>query len=109
MGSAGESWEKLNEAVSALAAGSGGLGERVWDAWLTGLMQLRLRRMPWPDLLKRFDRIEQKISFSSVPIKEMQEEDLREIALEILSLFDAVCRRYALELHARDNNLKRRR
>lgn len=92
------SWEKFYEAVRILASGRENLRRRLSDAYVGNLSSLVAARMPWEDLSERFDKLREKltpeISESSLDKPTSGEDDLRDLALEIVSIYDAVCARY---------------
>jgi hypothetical protein len=90
-------WETCHLAVLELAAGTGSLRERVRDAWLYHLLALDVNPIPWPDLHQKYSEIRANFvegaDGGQPPYEVMKEDDLREFAKTIVSLYDAVARR----------------
>lgn len=112
MGSAFYSWEKCFNAISILASGSGGLRERLRDAWFDSLIRLQGHPIPWPELREKFDdigeRLTPEISAGPEAVHRMHDDDLRKIASDILSLYDSVCREYVLDPNATEQSVAAR-
>jgi hypothetical protein len=62
-------------------------------------MRLNTHKIPWPDLREEFDQIVEQLSAPDA-VDKMQEDNLRKVADEIVSLYDGVCRRYAVDTDA---------
>ena len=90
-------WEKTYMAVRNLAIGSGVLRERLYDAWWDNLNLLTVHPLPWPDLRKKFEQISERMTQDvlekGITNQKTSEESLRTLALEILELYDNVCKR----------------
>ena len=99
MGSAEYSLEKCHNAVISLAIGTGCLRERLRDAWLGNLTSLIGSPIPWSDLQDTFkeigERLEPEISATSERTQNLQEDDLRSVAINIVNLYHEICIRYA--------------
>ena len=92
------SWEKFFLAVTTLASSQKNLRERLSDAYWHNLHSLTGSPMPWEDLRDRFEQLRGKllpeISTHGEVNAHLDEDGLRELAAEIVSLFDRVCARY---------------
>jgi hypothetical protein len=94
-------WEKLFSSVSALAAGKGGIRERLYFAYHSGLQQIAVLH-PIPDVrlaakLKVIvDDLKAKGTLSA-RLDDMSEDDASRLAGEIVELFDDVKAEYTKE------------
>jgi hypothetical protein len=88
-------WQKTYQAVLILATSTKSLRERLGAAWWNQLNSLTGHPIPWDDLREKFEKIQRdllpEISRDSAP--RLSEEKLREIAGEIVDLYDDACKR----------------
>jgi hypothetical protein len=81
--------EKCSVAVDILATDLGPLRERLDDAWISSLIRLRIHDEVAEDLRQKFSSIERRFDGG---LTGMSDQELRDLASDILNLFAKVSR-----------------
>jgi hypothetical protein len=89
-------WEKLLVAVQIVASGSGSLEGRLKDAYTSSLIRIRADRHLDDDLQQQYIQLRDAIASDDpaiAPLSAKTDEELQQIAVGLVSLFDKVARR----------------